>query len=248
MVESQMRLLVPGGAALLLAASLAVPAHAAVKVDGNRFTKAGLTKLNQGCVDSHAPVSDSPKLLIARGPANPPLGNYSEGWRPVPGGYGAGWVAHVDHPTTLATVKAQIYAPSRTAHGRAVAFVHPAGDSGYWFGSADLGNDTKKGWHGTGNAAGLTYSWLHYPDASSPYDSSTIDQTIAAMAASEGGDGKGAEVGFVYGCDENSFFEDAFQVATRSEGKTFDLGAYRTRAKAAFASSPDKDRIAITAG
>ena len=42
------------------------------------------------------------------------------------------------------------------------------------------------------------------------------------------GNGKGAWIGFLFGCGGETFYVDDLEVATSRENKVYDLGGYRT--------------------
>lgn len=215
------------GAGALVAALVPTAGARIVPVDGNRFNKAGLTALSQGCVDRRATPAEAPTLKIRTGPGNVPIGTHSEGWQTHGPGFGAGWVGRVRTPASLSRMRVQLFSPSQEAHGHAVVYYHPEGDPGYWFGNHSLGVDTKKGWHSV-NAAAAEYTWTHYDEADL-IDRTAPYATIATHVRNHGGNGDGAQLGFVFGCDENAFFVDKLELRTAHDNRTFDFGGFRTR-------------------
>ena len=208
-----------------------VPGAATAKtfqVDGGRYASSGLTKLSQGCVDSRAVPVTAPDLKIRRGPGNPPIGKYSSGWLTHGAGFGAGAETRISSPSTVDRFRIRLYSPSDKARGHAVVRYHPPGDSGYWFGNADLGADTEKGWHRV-NATNRVFTWTHFT-AEGAIDRTGPDDTLTDFVAAYGGDGDGADLGFVFGCDERVFFVDALEVRSDADDKVFDFGGFRSRA------------------
>jgi hypothetical protein len=227
------------GAGVLVAALVPVAAAKPIPVDGDRFSRAGLTALNQACFDRRSTSPVPPTLKIRRGPGDVPIGQHSEGWQTTGAGFGAGWVAHVKTPASVSRLRIQLFSPSQEADGHAVVYYHPDGDSGYWFGNHSMGADTKKGWHSV-NAATASFTWTHYTaddvdDRSAPY------APIAEHVKNYGGNDAGAELGFVFGCDQNAFFVDKLELRTAHDHRTFDFGGFRTQGKLTIGeTSPEK--------
>lgn len=219
------------GALLLTSAVLAVPASAKpVPVDGDRFEAAGLTARSQGCADRRATPVEPPAFEVRRGPGNAPIGDHSAGWQITGGEFGAGWTAPVTRPQTLKTFRIRANSPGGEGRGVAIVYFHPDGDSGFWFGSATLPADTETGWHAV-NAAGLSYAWTHYT-SNDVVDRTSDAQSIQEFVAEHGGNGDGAELGFLFGCDQNLTFVDQLELVTANQDRVFDFGGTRTRTQA----------------
>jgi hypothetical protein len=121
----------------------------------------------------------------------------------------------------------EVRAASEQVSGKAVARYHAADDEGVWIGRVTLGVDRLEGWHRV-SAGTLPFEWRHYTDG--VHDADAGSQTIAAFAASHGGDGDGAEVGFVYGCDGSAFYVDELKAGATGAVTRYDFEGYRTRA------------------
>jgi hypothetical protein len=185
--------------------------------------------------------------LFKPGPGQPPLGVFSNGWTASGSGFGAVFVVPLAHPTTAKTFRATVYSPGRNNRGSAVAYLHPTGDTGFWYGYADLGADTKRGWHKVG-ALDLNLTWAHYPDATSPPDRTGYSDTLAHFSTTyAGGDGEGAEVGFLFGCNDTTYFLDSIAAGDASSTKVFDFGGVRTRTSQSVGGATP-DRKVITYG
>lgn len=232
------RMLVGVAGALALAIStLPVAASGATtRVDGADFAGSGLRVVNHGCADSRAVAFEQPKLTIRKGPGRVPIGTHSIGWAMPGTSYGIGPVAHVAHPSTLKSLKVRVYAEGKRARGSAVATYPSPNGEGVWSGYSDLREDTAAGWHVV-EAADLPFSWMYIVNGVVADTEGAM--TVAALARSKGGDGDGADVGFIYGCDGNTFFLDGLTVATDTERDVYDLGGYRSR----IAISPTKVRL-----
>jgi hypothetical protein len=237
-------LLSAAAAVSLAVASLPALASAApTEVDGSRLAASGLVELVQGCNDPTATPVDRPKFLIDRGPGKPPIGRYSSGWKVEGAEFGAGSAALVSSPTTLTDFRIQLNAPGGAARGTAVARYYPPSDDGYWVGMSLLGADTKKGWHAV-NAGNRVFTWSHYTTGT--LDRTAPSATIPGHTSVYGGDGDGAELGFVFGCDGNPFYTDRLQIATAEDDLTFDYGGFRTRAELRLGSKkPNKTTITV---
>ena len=209
--------------------SLAGVAHAApTEVDGSRFAASGLAPLAQGCTDPAAVPIEEPTFLVKRGPGKPPLGQYSSGWRVSGDQFGAGTVTRMRSPSSLSDLRIAVNSPGGETQGSAVAIHHPTGDDGSWIGIAAMAPETRKGWH-TVNAAGRTFTWAHY-DSSGTVDGTGTPATIAAHATAYG-DGEGADVGFLFGCNGKRFYTDRLRVVSDDDDLFFDYGGFRTRAE-----------------
>lgn len=213
-------------AAALAVSGLAGAATGTTRVDGNHFAASGVRIASQGCLDPGTNPATAPTFRIAKGPASPPLGNRSIGWTPDGTGFGVGPMTHVDSPSSLTVLAISVYAPESRASGQAVVQYVAPGVDGIWRGTAALGADTTTGWHAV-NAATNSFSWRHFTDGVADQDAPTA--TIASFVASHGGDGTGAWVGFVYGCDSSPFFVDALEVDSTNDTRTLDFEGYGTR-------------------
>ncbi len=102
------------------------------------------------------------------------------------------------------------------------------------------------------NAATRTFQWRHFTDGTADQDAGNA--TIASFVAAHGGDGTGAWVGFVYGCDGNPFYLDALHTETTIATRTYDFEGFRTRSQIAHGTKAPATltivagkRIALTA-
>lgn len=222
-----MRTLIPGGAtALLVAATLAVPAHGAVRVDGNHFSAVGLAIASQKCVDPATVPDTAAAFHVAKGPGKPPLGDRTVGWTPSTTTFGIGPEVTVASPTTTDVFRIQVRAPGGISHPYAIATYQPDGDAGVWKGTSDLGTDDSGKWHRV-NASQATFVWTHYTDG--VFDGSAPSDQLAPFVAAHGGDGPGATVGIIDGCDGDPFYIDAFTVGSGSGTRTFNFQGFATR-------------------
>jgi hypothetical protein len=104
---------------------------------------------------------------------------------------------------------------------------HPTGDTGHWSGGAALTTRQTKSWQQV-TTSGLEYTWRHYT-ADGVQDDTGGPATLASFVAAHGGDGDGAEIGFVFGCDGSAFFVDALTVGSASSPRTYNFEGYATR-------------------
>ncbi len=218
------RTLISAAATAALVVSSLATATAVTRVDANHFAGTGLTRVSRGCVDSRAIPVTEPKFVIKRG-AGSPIGQHASGWVPDGSTYGVGVTTRISRPTTLKSLRIHVNAPGGEALGHVIATYHASGDTGVWQGNANLGTDKTKGWHRV-DATGALFSWQHFTDGVP--DRSDSDFTLQEFADRQGGDGDGADLGFIYGCDGNGFLVDDFEVVTKNQKKVFDLGGYRT--------------------
>lgn len=231
-------------AALLLSGSFAAPAGAApVPVDGDRFGKSGIRIVSHGCEDTRAAPITEPTLRITRGPGNPPIGDHSVGWTMPGTTYGVGPSARVTSPKSLKTYRIQVNAPDHALDARAVATYQAPNDAGVWKGIAHVGPSTARGWT-TVSAKNAVFTWNHF--TGDTIDRTDPDNTLAGMAMRHG-NGKGAWIGFLFGCGGETFYVDDLEVATSKENKVYDLGGYRTLSDIIWGSAIRK-KITITYG
>lgn len=234
------------GALTFLAA--AVPSVASAKtfdIDGDRFGRSPLVFVNHSCSDRDIAPSSAPTFVISRGPDKPPIGLYSSGWRDNTVGYGAGVVTHIDKPGSLKKFRVSLHSLDAESSGRAVVTFHPDGDDGFWFGNADLGAETVNGWHDVG-AVARPFAWLHY-DAFGNVDLGGGSHTIDEFVTMHGGDGDGAELGFIFGCNGNAFFLDRLQLSAGGQDLSFDMGGYNTKTVLKVGEKKPK-KVTITVG
>jgi hypothetical protein len=160
---------------------------------------------------------------------------------------GAGFVAHIESPTTVKRFDIQAYAPNRDNYGFAVAYLHPATGTDFWYGTASLDNDSTKGWHRR-RAVARTFTWSHYAAPTSVPDQTGFSGTIRDFATTTfGGDGAGAELGFLFGCNPTTVFVDALAVGDGRATKVFDFGGIRTLTRQTIGGSA-KARKTVTYG
>lgn len=236
------------GTAALLATSLtAAPAHAATsttRIDGNHFAAGHLRVRSQSCAGPGTTPATPPKLRITKGPGRSPMGSRSVGWVPAVDGFGVGVMAHVDSPSRMTVLSTSVYAPEGHTSGQAVIDYVEPGRAGVWKGWSGLGPDSATGWHAV-DAASTVYQWRHFIDGSA--DGNTGNATISGFAAAHGGDGTGAWVGFVFGCDGNPFYLDALHTETPKATRTYNLEGFRTRSSIAHGKQAPA-RLSIVAG
>jgi hypothetical protein len=228
------RALIGGTAAvatLTAVVATALPAVAATRVDGTHFAQAGVQIYRSGCDNAAYEPPSQPRLAIRRGPDKAPLGTRSVGWTMDGADYGVGPVVHVDAPSRLTVLDISVKAPSGYAQGRAVVVLHPTGDTGYWRGVSSTFTETTDAWHVI-QAASHGFAWTHYT-ADGTLDENGGSALLPAFVAAHGGDGDGAEVGYMFGCDGSAFFVDALTVgnADGSQVWNFEGAATRTSLK-----------------
>ena len=232
-------------AAALLSGALATPATAATtRVDGDRLGKSGLRVASHGCEDTRAAPITEPTLRIKRGPGNPPLGDHSVGWTMPGTTYGVGPTARIKSPKSLKAFRVSVYVPGRAMDARAVATYRAPNDTGVWKGIAHVGPSSAKGWT-TVNARNAVFTWNHF--VGDTIDRTDPDNTLVGMATRHGGNGKGAWVGFLFGCGGETFYVDGLEVATAKEHKVYDLGGYLSMSDILWGSVVRK-KITITYG
>ncbi|WP_435745908.1 hypothetical protein [Nocardioides sp. SYSU DS0663] len=232
------------GAVVLAVSTLPGMASAATRVDADQFQQAGLRLVTQSCTDAATVPSAGPAFAVVDSP-KPPRGERAIGWTPQVEGFGTGPVAPLPRPTASATVSASVYFPDTEAAAVAVAVYRAPNDTGTWRGVATLapGNDT--GWH-TVEYTDRYYSWYHYA-ADGTYDQAAPSATLADFANARGGDGQGAWLGVLYGCDGNPFVLDSLTVSTARGASTYDFGGYRSRTTIRVGSKASKT-VRITYG
>jgi hypothetical protein len=218
---------------------------AASRVDGHRFGAAGLQTISQGCVDQLSQPTEPARFRIRSGPGDPPSGSHSVGWVPVGDGYAVGPSAQVDQPTSLDILGVSVRPARKQMSGQAVARYRAPGDEGQWIGRVALGVDTRRRWHRV-DVGTLPFEWRHY-NTEGVQDQYVSSQTIATFTTARGGDGDGAQVGFMYGCDGKAFFIDALRVGTEDGVKKYDFEGYRTRSQLLVAGKARK-QITLTFG
>lgn len=215
-----------GAATAGIVALTTLPATAATRVDGSNWTQAGVTIARQGCFNPDTDPVTPPQLMFMHGDKLP-LGDRVIGWRMDGTGYGIGPTAHVPHPATAGAATAEVKFPTGYGQGLAVVTLHPTGDTGHWAGSATLQTEQTKAWQQI-KTAGLAYSWRHYT-ADGVVDATAGTTTLPIFASAHGGDGDGAEVGFVLGCDGSTFFLDALTVGLDADAHTYDFQGASTK-------------------
>lgn len=229
-----------------LALTTAPAASAATsRVDGDNFATGSVRLVSQGCLDPGAEQPSAPTFAIARGPRKPPLGTRSIGWTPRASGYGVGPSVHVDSPSTMTQASMRVFATSARASGQVIVNYSPPGDSGEWRGRSALGADTSVGWHGA-TVTNATYQWRHF-SSSGTADQDAANASLTDFVSSHGGDGSGAWIGFIYGCDGNPFFIDGLAITTADGTDTFDFEGYRTKSLITKGSKTPKS-VTITYG
>lgn len=220
------------GTAALVASSLTTaPAYAAstTRVDGSHFGAAGMRLVSQGCADPAIKPDLAPRAVVRRGPGTPPLGSRTVGWDVRRTSYAVGPQARVVHPSTVRVYRMRLFSTQTQSSGVAVVSYYAPNDTGVWKGTSAVTNDVKEGWH-TVNAAASSFSWRHY-SADGALDETGGDAYLRTFVNTHGGDGKGAYLGFAYGCDGNDFQVDQLEVGTRTGYRTYDFEGFRTRSR-----------------
>ncbi|WP_344157540.1 hypothetical protein [Nocardioides koreensis] len=232
-------------AAALLSTSLAAAASAApIRVDGDHVRPSGLTYASQQCSDDTIQPPTEPKVHITRGPKTPPLGNQSLGWdMQDQTTYGAGVLSHVPDPKSLKKASIKVFFVGGSGQGSAYAVYHAPSDPGVWKGVAALQLDATPGWHRV-NVSKVEFNWRYTGDTQSGEESA---MTLQDLAARHGGNGRGAEIGVLFGCTGESFYVDDLEVSSRKVDRTYDLGGYRTLSDIIWGSAVRK-KITITYG
>jgi hypothetical protein len=207
-------------AALSAAVATALPAVSATRVDGTHFTQAEVVLAKAGCFNPDILPVSPPKADFVRG-RDVPMGDRAVGWVMGGTGYGIGPTVHVDDPTTAEAPTISTRFPTKFGQGVAVATFHAADDTGRWYGAVPVAVQQTKEWQEV-TASGLSYSWLHY-NADGTQDATADPATLSAFAAAHGGDGAGAEVGFMFGCDGSPFFVDDLSVSTMRSTRSWNF-------------------------
>lgn len=221
-------LLAAAGAIVLAAGTVTVAGATTTRVDGSHFGASGLQVRAQGCLDPLERPDTVPRARIRKGPGKPPMGNRTVGWAPAEAGYGIGTLAPVVRPTALEVLSISVRPTGDQVSGQAVARYQPSSDPGIWIGRVTLGLDPVARWHRI-DAGALPFDWRHYTDG--VQDGDVAGETIADFTASHGGDGDGAQVGFLYGCDGGGFFIDDLRVGADGAVRRYDFEGYRTRSQ-----------------
>ena len=235
------------GAAALLCGSFTLPAVASapVPVDGDHFSRAGLTHVTHGCTDESAEPPTDPEVLVKAGPKHPPIGKQSLGWD-MQGQttYGAGVLAHTSDATRLKHASIATYFVGGSGQGSAYAVYQAPGDAGVWHGVASLPVDSTRGWHRV-DVGHVDFAWTHFNQGIQ--DGTGPAMTLADQATLHGGNRDGAEVGVLFGCTGETFYVDDLRLVTGKKKVTYDLGGYRTVSDIVWGSVVQK-KITITYG
>jgi hypothetical protein len=221
-----MRTTLLGAATVGIVVLTAFPTDAATRVDGNHWSTSGVTIAQQGCFNPETQPVEQPRLRFTQG-RNVPLGSRAVGWVLAAPQYGIGPTAHVAQPSTAGDATVKAIFPTGYGQGRAVVDFHPTGDTGHWSGSAPLTTRQTKSWQQV-TTSGLEYSWRHYT-ADGVQDDTGGTATLTSFVGAHGGDGDGAELGFIFGCDGSTFFVDALTVGPASSPRTYNFEGYATR-------------------
>lgn len=227
-----MRRTLIGAVSAVTLAVTALPGVAlgATRVDGDHFQAAGLRLAVRDCVDPGATPGERPAFRVVR--TKPASGRASIGWRPSGTGTGVGATAFAGRPTRLSTFSIRLRTTQAQSQGIASVRYEAPDDDGYWIGTSDLitdiNPDDEPSWR-TINGTELTYSWRHYtPDGTEDATSFPLD--LQSFARLRGGDGEGARIGFLFGCDGNAFHVDKLRVRSGGPLKTYEFEAIRTAA------------------
>ena len=144
------------------------------------------------------------------------LGSHSIGWQ-MPYGYEVGALARIHHPESLSVFAGDVFIPSGSGSGNAVAFYYNTDLApGYWFGYRNI--TFNQSGFGTYSLAALSFSWTYIDSTSAtPVGSNTI-------AGFTGGDpGQGAYVGILAGCEGQPFYFDNLRVADNFDQTVYDF-------------------------
>jgi hypothetical protein len=213
-------------AALTAAVATALPAVSATRVDGTHFAKAKVVLAKAGCFNPDTVPASPPRADFVRGD-HVPMGDRAVGWVTDGTGYGVGPTVHVDDPTTAGAPTISTRFPTKYGQGMAVATFHAADDTGHWYGAVPVVVKQTKSWQQV-TASGLSYVWRHYTSDGTS-DATADPATLSAFATAHGGDGSGAEVGFMFGCDGSPFFVDDLEVSTGSATRTWNFEGAATQ-------------------
>jgi hypothetical protein len=181
-------------------------------VSGHDLARVGLTEGWVGCTGSNPPT---PQRLMRRGGT---LGTHAIGWQPG-AGYGAGALAHTAHPASLSSFQGDVYFPSGSGTGYAVAFYYDQTRPGFWFGSRQVP------YTGTGfvtaNLASSTFTWYQIVNGTA-VDGPYVN-TVIGFAQGVSGDSGGADLGILMGCEGQPYYFDNLRVADAFDQTVYDF-------------------------
>lgn len=218
---------------------MATGAGTATVVRGTAFSVAGLATTTVNCADPTVPATNTWPAGNALGPDTAPSGERSLTFAVEDTGTAVGPTAHVDDPSTITDLSVMVHPGDGALVGFAVVTLHPQDDPGYWQGLASLGTDTARDWHEI-EASTRAFTWRHY-DASGSVIGSAGAQTISGFLPTVGGDGDGAEVGLLYGCNGEASYLDDFRVVTASSDRSWDFEG----ATASLRAKPRRDDLTL---
>ncbi|CAB4689074.1 MAG: hypothetical protein F2667_01565 [Actinobacteria bacterium] len=221
-------LLAPAALVPLVASPSTAAGATIVRVDGNRFGPADLEAVRLDCTDTTVTPEGTPVFRSVQGPGEAPLGYRSSGWLMKDTTGAVGPIAHVPDPTTTSKITTAVYSTS-VVEGLAFARYHAPDDTGVWRGTAEIVSDNPKKWTRI-DATELSFSWRHF-SAEGVEDAETGGARLATLAAfteGNGGNGDGAEVGFLFGCNSAAFLMDDMRITTAKTDRRFDLEGFKT--------------------
>ncbi|NHC25434.1 hypothetical protein G6553_19935, partial [Nocardioides sp. IC4_145] len=235
------------GAVTLALTALPGVAVGATRVDGDHFQAAGLRLAVRDCVDPGAAPGKQPTFRVVRNKPN--SGKASIAWQPRGTGTAVGATAYAGRPTQLSRFSIRLRTTAAQSQGIASVRYEAPDDDGYWIGTSDLitdlNPDDKPNWR-TIDGSALTYSWRHYTPAGVE-DATSFPLDLPSFAALRGGDGKGARIGFLFGCDGNPFQVDKLVVRSGGPLKDYEFEGIRTKASLQRGSS-GKKTVRVTYG
>ncbi len=153
-------------------------------------------------------------------------------------------LAHVPDPKKLKKAGIKAFFVGGSGQGSAYAVYHAPNDPGVWKGVAALPLDSTSGWHRV-NVSKVEFAWRYYSGNTQNGQDSAM--TLQDLAARHGGNGRGAEIGVLFGCTGETFYLDDLEVSSRKVDRTYDLGGYRTVSDIVWGSAIRK-KITITFG
>ncbi|MBZ5740076.1 hypothetical protein [Nocardioides mangrovi] len=228
-----MRTTVLGAAAAAVAVvltGLPSAAPAATRVDGNHFGAAKVEIVSQGCLNPDARPDPAPKLRIVRD-KDAPLGQGAVGWSPADSSYGIGPTTHVASPYSLSQLSISVRPKDSGVSGQAVVLYTPPGDTGYWNGRYQLSPDSAQGWHTvSAQVSSVLFQWRHY-NSSGLADADAPNAVLSDFVSAHGGDGSGAWVGFMFGCEGRAFDVDNLVATTSDQSRVVNFEGFGSRAK-----------------
>jgi hypothetical protein len=212
----------------LMSTVLVAPATAdtTTVLDGHDEIAAEMFVFRDRCSSS----TSNPPQPTAYGIKSGSIGTHSLGWQYPFTDYEVGALGWVPRPASLTVFTGDMLVPDGAGTGHTVAIYYddtPGYTGGYWIGWRGLTWSTDE-W-ATYNSANGARDWFYYNENGALADQDS-GLNIRDFAESRGGDGGGAWVGGLLGCDGERLFQDRLRLGRSGAVETFDFEGRSSRA------------------